>query len=80
MNELLQHKYDTLASLYWKPCDFNELCGRDFCKNLPKWYLDSIISRLENDGLIVRQKNGIIKALKRKAKQVLNRHDYEIDD
>ena len=80
MNELIQHKYDTLASLYWKPCDFNELCGRDFCKNLPKWYLDSIISRLENDGLIVIQKNGIIKALKRKAKQVLNRHDYEIDD
>lgn len=80
MNELLQHKYDTLASLYWKPCDFNELRERDFCKNLPEWYLHSIISRLEKDGLIVRQKNGIIKALKRKAKQVLNRHDYEIDD
>lgn len=80
MNELLQHKYDVLASLYWKPCDFDELCDRDFCKNLPQWYIHTIISRLEKQGLIIFQKNGIIKAKKRKAKQVLNRHDYEIDD
>lgn len=80
MHELLQHKYDILASLYWKPCLLRELRERDFCHNWPIWYLMSNLIALENEGLLKEQKNGIYKAIKTKARKVLNQYGYEIDD
>lgn len=80
MNELLQHKYDVLASLYWKPCSLRELEERDFCSKWPRWYVTTVLTNLERKGLIKEQKNGIYKAIKTKARTLLNQYGYEIDD
>lgn len=79
-SELLQYRYDVLASLYWMPCTLQELAQRDFCKNLPKWYIDEILLKLESLGLLVRRKDGVYKAIKGKARIELNKRGYEIDD
>lgn len=80
MSELLQNKYDVLASLYWMPCSLRELEERDFCSKWPRWYIVSIAITLETEGLLKEQKNGIYKAIKTKARKVLNQYGYEIDD
>lgn len=80
MNELLQHKYDILASLYWMPCSLRELVDRDFCSHWPIWYIESVLVTLERKGLIKEQKDGIYKAIKTKARKLLNQYGYEIDD
>lgn len=80
MDELLQHKYDVLASLYWKPCSLRKLEERDFCSKWPRWYIVSIAITLEIEGLVKEQKNGIYKAIKTKARNLLNEYGYEIDD
>ena len=80
LSELLQYRYDVLASLYWIPCTLQELAQRDFCKNLPTWYIDEILLKLETLGLVVKRKDGVYKAVKGKAKKVLNQRGYEIDD
>lgn len=80
MHELLQHKYDILASLYWMPCSLRELEERDFCSKWPRWYIVSIAITLEKEGLLKEQKNVIYKAIKTKARKVLNQYGYEIDD
>lgn len=79
-SELLQYRYDVLASLYWIPCTLQELAQRDFYKNLPTWYIDQILLKLESLGLVVKRKDGVYKAIKGKAKKVLNQRGYEIDD
>lgn len=79
-SELLQYRYDVLASLYWIPCDDKELNGRDFCKHLPLWYIQDILRKLERDGLIIQRKDGVYKAIKGKARIELNKRGYEIDD
>ena len=80
MNELLQHKYDVLASLYWKPCSLEELVKRDFCSHWPIWYVTSVLANLERKELIKEQKNGIYRVFKTKARKILNQYGYEIDD
>lgn len=80
MNELTQNKYDVLASLYWKPCTLRELEERDFCSKWPRWYIVSIVITLESKGLVREQKDGIYKAIKTKARYILNQLGYEIDD
>lgn len=80
MNELLQHKYDILASLYWVPCSLRELEKREFCSKLPRWYIASVLANLERKGLIKEQKNGIYKVYKARARKILNQYGYEIDD
>ena len=79
-SELLQYRYDVLASLYWVPCKLKELSERDFCRNLPIWYIEEILLKLENLGLVVKRKDGVLRAIKGKAKKVLNQWGYEIDD
>lgn len=79
MSELLQYRYDALASLYWSPCTIEELSKRDFCKTLPLWYINDILCKLEREGLIFERKDGVYKALKGKARIELNRRGYEID-
>lgn len=78
-NELVQYRYDALASLYWIPCTIKELNQRDFCKHLPEWYLRDILNRLKRDGLVIERKDGVWKALKGKARIELNKRGYEID-
>lgn len=80
MHELLQHKYDILASLYWMPCSLKELEEREFCHDWPTWYIVSVLVNLERNGLVKEQKDGIYKAIKTKARKVLNQYGYEIDD
>ncbi len=79
MNELLQHKYDVLASLYHSPCTLEELSKRDFCLRLPMWYIHDIIRRLEQDGYLKEGKNGVWETYRRKSKKKLNELDYEVD-
>lgn len=78
-NELIQYRYDTLASLYWIPCTIKELNQRDFCSHLPEWYLSDILNRLKRDGLVIERKDGVWKAVKTKARPILNYYGYEID-
>lgn len=80
MNELTQNKYDVLASLYWMPCSLRDLAERDFCRNWPLWYIESVLVTLERKGLLKEQKDGIYKAIKTKARKILNQYGYEIDD
>ena len=79
-SELLEYKYDTLASLYWMPCTVEELSQRDFCKHLPLWYIHTILSGLERAGLLFQRKDGVYKARKIKARIELNKRGYGIDD
>lgn len=79
-NELNQFRYDVLASLYWIPCTQEELAKRDFCLRFPAWFINIILLKLESQGLVVKRKDGVYKAIKGKAKKVLNQLGYEIDD
>lgn len=79
-NELIQYRYDTLASLYWIPCTIKELNQRDFCSHLPEWYLFDILNCLKRDGLVIERKDGVWKVVKGKTGIELKKRGYEIDD
>ena len=79
MNNLLEYKYDILASLYIIPCSLEELCSRDFCRNLPIWAVDKFLYRLEMDGYIKKTQSGIYRTIKKKARRKLNELGYEIE-
>ena len=79
LSGITQHKYDILASIYAIPCTIEELGQRDFCKKLPLWYVHTVLTSLERKGYIIKLKNGIYKAIKSKAKPILNCYEYEID-
>lgn len=79
MNELTQHRFDILASIYAIPCTFEELVKRDFCKKLPHWYVHDVLTLLKDRGYIVELKRGIYKAVKTKAMPILNKYGYEVD-
>ena len=79
MSELTQHRFDILASIYALPCTIEELGQRDFCKNLPLWYVQTVLTSLERRGYIVELKSGIYKAVKTKARPILNYYGYEVD-
>lgn len=79
MNELTQHRFDILASLYSIPCTIEELGQRDFCAKLPIWYVHAVLTSLERRGYVVKLKSGIYKAVKTKARHILNDYGYEVD-
>lgn len=79
MNEITQYKYDILASIYAIPCTIEELIKRDFCKKLPIWHVHNVLTTLKHRGYIVELKSGIYKAVKTKARPILNKYGYEVD-
>lgn len=79
MHELIQHKFDILASIYAIPCTLEVLIKRDFCKKLPIWYVNNVLISLQQRGYVVELKSGIYKAVRTKAKPLLNKYGYEID-
>lgn len=78
-NELTLYRYDILASLYWIPCTLSELSERDFCANLPKWYIEEVLVRLERLNLIYERKDGVYCVRRKRARNMLNSLGYEVD-